>query len=166
MTQMTSEQKAAVRERLQRLADANGGVLTPDAVVADARKKDSPLHAHFEWDTKKAAAAYWLQQARELIRSVVVTVRTETHNVTAVAYVRDPRQSHESQGYVSVTSVRSDADLAREVLVEEFGRVASMLRRARQVAQVLEAGEEVENLITQVVGLRQRFAAQPAEASQ
>ena len=163
---MTPDEKAAIRDRLELLAAANSGVLTPDAVVADARKKDSPLHACFEWDVKKAAAEYWLIQARELIRTVRVTVNTETSNVTAVAYVRDPRQAHDAQGYVAVSSIRNDSDLAREVLVSEFSRVASMLRRARELAEVLGARDEVENLLTQVVGLRDRFEVEAPAARQ
>lgn len=160
---MTSDQITAVRERLREIAERNGGVLTADAVVADARSKTSPLHEHFEWDRAKAAAAYWLIQARELIRTVTVTIRTETTNVTAVAYVRDPRQSGDKQGYVAVTTVRSNADLAREVLIDEFGRVASMLRRARELAAALSAESEIEDLLTRVVGLRQRFIEAPPQ---
>ena len=60
-----------------------------------------------------------------------------------------------------MTKVRTDADMAREVLVAEFGRVADMLRRARELAAALEAQSEVEALLQGVVGLRQRFMDQP-----
>lgn len=157
MKGMNAEEKQAVVERLQQLADRNSGRLTPDDVVADAKRKDSPLHAHFEWDVKKAAAAYWLDQARELITSVRVVVRTETQNVSVVGYVRDPRCASSQQGYMAVAMVRSNIDLARDVLLDEFGRVASMLRRAREVSVVLGIEGEVEGLLQSVVGLRQRF---------
>jgi hypothetical protein len=166
MKPMTPEQKAAVRDRLQELENANDGVLLVDAIVADAKSKSSPLHSHFEWDTKKAAQEHWRNQARELIRSVMVTVNTMTSNVTSVAYVRDPRQASDKQGYVSVTAVRDDAELARDILVVEFSRVASMLRRAREIATVLGAQDDIETLIQQVVGLRQRFESDPPAATQ
>ena len=158
---MTPEQREAVKKRLIEIEEENGGRLTPDAVVRDAKRKDSPLHSCFEWDVKKAAAAHWIEQARDLITSIRIVVKTERTNVSAVYYVRDPAAKSGEQGYVSVTKVRTDADMAREVLVAEFGRVADMLRRARELAAALEAQSEVEALLQGVVGLRQRFMDQP-----
>lgn len=163
---MTAEHKKAVRERLAMIENANGGRLTPDDVVADARRKDSPLHDLFEWDTRKAAKAYWLDQARQIITSVRVEVRTESTKVSSVYYVRDPSAGSGEQGYVSVARLRSDTELARDALVAEFGRVGDMLRRARELAKVLDAQQDVEQLLQSVVGLRQRFAAEQPAAGQ
>lgn len=162
---MTAEQRQAIKDRLAQIEARNGGRLTPDMVVQDAKRKDSPLHACFEWDVKKAAAAYWLDQARELITSVRVVVRTEHTNVSSVFYVRDPSAGKE-QGYVSVTTLRTDKEMAREALVSEFSRVADMLRRAREVAAVLECQGDVEDLLKSVIGLRQRFSLEPSSAPQ
>lgn len=162
---MTAEQRQAIKDRLAQIEARNGGRLTPDMVVQDAKRKDSPLHACFEWDVKKAAAAYWLDQARELITSVRVVVRTEHTNVSSVFYVRDPSAGKE-QGYVSVTTLRTDKEMAREALVSEFSRVADMLRRAREVAAVLECQGDVEDLLKSVIGLRQRFSQEPSSAPQ
>ena len=159
----TAEETAAIKQRLAEIEKASGGRLTPDAVVADARKKDSPLHCCFEWDVKKAAAAHWIEQARELIVSVRVVIKTEHTRVTTPFYVRDP-SAGAKQGYVSVPRLRTESDLARDVLVAEFGRVADMLKRARGLAAALEAENDVEDLIKQVVGLRERFMAAEATA--
>lgn len=51
--------KKDLQEHLQSLADRHGR-LTPEIVVSDARKKDSPLNGYFEWDIKKAAQRDWL----------------------------------------------------------------------------------------------------------
>lgn len=162
---MTAEQRQAIKDRLAQIEARNGGRLTPDMVVQDAKRKDSPLHACFEWDVKKAAAAYWLDQARELITSVRVVVRTEHTNVSSVFYVRDPSAGKE-QGYVSVTTLRTDKEMAREALVSEFSRVADMLRRAREVAAALECQGDVEDLLKSVIGLRQRFSQELSSAPQ
>lgn len=161
---MTKEQREAVRVRLAEIELANGGRLTPSAVVADAKAADSPLHAHFEWNVKKAAEAYWIEQARQLITSVRVVYKTDTTAVKAVYYVRDPSATLGEQGYVSTATLRTDADMAREALIAEFTRVADMLRRARELAVALDAAEDVEALIKSVIGLRQRFAEQSAVA--
>jgi hypothetical protein len=153
---MSAETREAIRVRLEMLASVNDGRLTPEAVVEDAKNKDSPLHAHFTWDVKKAAQAYWIEQARTLITSVRVEMRTDETVVTSVAYVRDPSATGKQQGYVSVEALRTDKDLARDALVSEFGRVGDMLRRARELAAALDVEKEVDKLLSDVVGLRQR----------
>jgi hypothetical protein len=162
---MNKDQREAIRVRLAEIEMANGGRLTPAAVVEDAKDPDSPLHGYFEWDAQKAAYAYWIEQARTLITSVQVVQRTDSTTVRTVYYVRDPSASQKEQGYVSTETLRSDADMAREALVAEFSRVADMLRRARELAAALNAADDVEGLLQGVVGLRQRFM-EPAQASQ
>jgi hypothetical protein len=158
---MSDEQRKAVRDRMAAIEAANGGRLTPDAVVADAKDPASPLHEHFEWDIDKAAAAHWIEQARALITSVRVSMKTETRSVSVPYYVRDPSADNQQQGYISVTRLRTDADLARDAIVSEFSRVADLLRRARELAVALGAEHDVESLLQSVIGMRQRFLDSP-----
>ena len=160
--EMSAEQRAAVRLRLEHIAARHDGCLRPEDVVEDARDAASPLHACFTWDITKAAQAYWLDQARTLIRSVRVEVTTETKTVNVVAFVRDPRAPHAEQGYVAVSALQTDKDLARTALVGEFTRVGDMLRRARELAAALDAQKDVDDLLERVVGLRRRFMEPPA----
>jgi len=64
-----------VSAELLRMMKTEDGMKTLRAsdVVEHARDKTSPLHGEFEWDNKKAGHEYRLQQARTLIRAVVVT---------------------------------------------------------------------------------------------
>jgi len=159
---MNKEQREAIRVRLAELEFSNGGRLTPSAVVEDAKDPDAPTHHCFEWDDNKAAESYRIEQARTLITSVVVMQRTEHKMVSCVYYARDPSCESHEQGYVSVPTLRTDADMAREVLHREFSSVADSLRRARTFAAVLDATDVVETLLSSVVGLRQRFEQPPA----
>lgn len=154
MSGITQAKREEIKARLRELEAANGGRLTPDAVVKDARAPDSPLHDYFEWNKTKAAYAHWIEQARALITSVMVVTRTEKSTVSTVFYVRDPTAGPLEQGYVSVETVRSDVDMAREVLVDEFSRAGAALTRARNLAKVLALEDEVEQLISGVDRLR------------
>lgn len=154
-----------VLDRLKLLADANGGRLIAQAVVDDAKDESSPLHAHFTWDTDKAAAERWLDQARTLIRSVEITFRTETTVIRTPYFVRDPEAGPKEQGYISVKAVRKESDLAREVLVQEFSRVADLMRRARALAKALQLDEEVGAMVDSIVELRDRVAASAEQSA-
>lgn len=159
---LSAEAQEAVRQRLQQLARVGGGRLTPEAVLADAKDKESPLHSHFTWDVKKAAHAYWLDQARALIRSVRIDMKTETTIVSTVAFIRDPGAG-KGQGYIAVEALRSQRDLARDALISEFTRVGDQLRRAREIAAALDAQGDVDEILERVVGLRQRFIEAPTQ---
>lgn len=148
----TEELQAALRE----IAAANAGRLTPETVVDIARSEASPLHRYFEWDTAKAAEAYRLDQARTLIRSVRVEIHTESRVIRTVAYVRDPRLPHDEQGYVAVAEIRGDADLAREALLSEFSRAASVLGRARELAAAFGLADQVERIERSVMRVKKR----------
>lgn len=154
----------AVKIHLGSLARANNGRITPDDVVADARKKDSPLHDLFEWDVKKAAAHHWKETARSLIRSVEVRVTVNNITVSAPVYVRDPTQETGKQGYIAVSELRRDHDGARFAIVNEFQRAADLLRRARSLAVALDIDEEVDDVISDIVELRDRVQHPEPEA--
>lgn len=147
----------AVVERLQRLAELGGGVLTPDAVVNDAKSAKSPLHRYFEWDDKKAADRYRLEQARELIRSVKVHIEVRDETIAVPKYVHTP--GSRNQGYVEVAAIRSDVDRARETLAKEMDRVVSALRRAEAVASALGLQGEVKELSDKVDQVLAKLAA-------
>jgi hypothetical protein len=152
----TKQQRDEIRKRLAEIEERNGGVLRPSDVVADARNPKSPLHDCFTWDVRKAAARYWVEQARELIVSIKVEVRVDRTQVQTVFYVKHPNSAPGEQGYVGYDRLRAQGDLAREALVQEFGRAADLLRRARELAKALELHGEVDELVSGVVGLRDR----------
>lgn len=135
---------------LTRLAKDNAGRLTPDNVVDAAQDEASPLHQCFEWDNDAAAHMFRVEQARHLIRSVRVDVTTSHHTVRVPAFVHDPACDRGEQGYVSIRQVASDEDKAREVVVAEFSRAASALKRARAVAMALGIEDQIDCISEQI----------------
>jgi hypothetical protein len=158
---MTNERRAQIAQRLAEL-ETETGELTAEAVVADAKRKDSPLHDLFEWDVKKAAYQHWLDRAREVMKFRFV-VHTETSTVSVVGYVRDPAAGPHDGGYVSVKRVMGDKDKAREVLIAEFSRIRDLLNRARELAAVFDMQDEIGSMVTQVAGLRERAMNMPEQ---
>lgn len=160
---MSAEERKAYQTRLAELTAKHGGILTAEAVLEDAKHKASPLHDYFDWDVQKAAHQHWVEQARQLIRSVRVVITTETRTVSTVAYVRDPTLGGEVQGYRLTTGVRTDADLSRDVLVDELDRVVSALKRTEDLADAFGLAEEVHGLLADVERLRDRLVESAEE---
>ena len=129
--------KNEIQDALQALADHHGQRLTADIVIDSAKDKRSPLHKHFPWDVKSAAYEHWKYIARKLISSVHIVYRIENISVTAPVYIRDPDSDPKEQGYVTVSSIKSDEERAREALIDEFKRVRGSLERAQSLAKVL-----------------------------
>lgn len=56
------------------------GKLTPPLIVEDARNTDRETHQLIEWDNTTAAESYRLEQARHIMRNIII-VRTEQQEV-------------------------------------------------------------------------------------
>lgn len=139
--------------RLQELHDRDG-VLTPDAVIADAKDPNSPLHDQFVWDVHEAAMQHWRATARRIISSVRIVIKTEKYSLSSVAYVRDPDKEGREQGYASVAGLRSDKDRARKALRSELMRADAAMHRAYDVASSLGLDREIEAIRAQIAGLQ------------
>lgn len=149
---------------LQAIADRHDGHLPPDQVVESARHPLSPLHDYFEWDDAKAGDAYRLQQARALIRSVRIEVRSGTSTVVAPLFVRNPDLPPKQQGYVTIARLVKSEDSARAAVLAEFGRVAAALERAKAVAAAVGLVEEIDALLASVSLVQARLS--PADTAE
>lgn len=136
-----------IRERLEKIRARNNGILTPDAVLKDAKTESSPLHSQFNWNDGEAAHQYRLEQARTLIRTVKVEVVTSSNRVAAPFYIRHPRVETGQQGYGTVAEMKSDKSVAADALSYEFGRAIASLERAVAVAEALGLGHRVSDLL-------------------
>lgn len=119
----------------------NQGRLKPEDVVNEAKKPSSPLHDYFEWDDEKAANEHRLEQARQLIRSVRVVISEQNVEVRVPAYVRDPSLPQNVTGYVRITALKKEPDLAIEAAIRELKTAESNLERAKSIAVALGAFE-------------------------
>lgn len=121
-----------LREALEDVRERRGE-LTPAAVVAEAKAAKTEaghiLHARLEWRDDRAADAYRLQQARELIRSVRVvyaeaTETTPEKSVRAWHSVADPG----GHRFESAESVTADP-LLRAMVLRDMEREWKALHR-------------------------------------
>lgn len=110
------------------------GRLTPELVVDEATPEGAALHHRFEWDNNVAGHKYRLVQARELIRSVLVTYKEsdELGPQQARAFVATYKPGDaESQGYVPTEEALAD-ELTATLVLRAFERDLASLRRSYQ----------------------------------
>lgn len=63
------------------------GDLTPEILLKEATDPAHPLHDRFDWNDQSAAQQHRLNQARQLIRSVKVTVKTASEDVEVRRFI-------------------------------------------------------------------------------
>jgi len=102
---------------LQQVADQYGR-LTGKIVVQAATDPEHPLHNRLTWDDAVAGAKYRVHEARNLIRSVKVSVVTGTGRRTNVrAYVRT--RDDQGSSYVPTRRV-AESPIMREIVLAEM----------------------------------------------
>lgn len=146
-----------IKLALDEIAEGNGGILKPEDVVEAAKNQTSALHPFFTWSVEEAAHERWLDQARQLIRSVSYIRHQSKTSTPVVAYIRNPDLPRNEQGYISTLSLASDQERAREAIDQELLRIESLLLRARGIAvgvdQVNYLAERLQDFASQVLEL-------------
>jgi len=147
MSRINAKLMKARKEALDAIARKHRGVLRAEDVVEEARNPKHILHGIFEWQDGIAAHKFRVQQAREYIANVEYVYSVDERTYRAPEWVKDPRREHHEQGYVSLDRLKSDKELARESLVQEFSRAAGHLQRAHDLARALRfKPKEVESI--------------------
>jgi hypothetical protein len=119
----------AVGNRLDALRH-NGHGFTPEAVVADARKKTSPFHDAFTWDDTVAAGLHRLTEAGYLIRNVVTVVQQEGGDREVRAFLPVTMEDvPDDQRYVSIEVAMSNEDYRSQVLNQALSEMIALRRK-------------------------------------
>jgi hypothetical protein len=138
--------------------DPTGGVKA-QTIVEVARKRNSPIHALFEWDNEVAGEAHRLAQARGYLGALQIT-RVHIKEGRAVSNraffsVRTTEQKR----YVPRERILGDADLKRQVLqdacndlqiyIRKFNLVVGLGTYIPRMEQVLSEMVDESNRITE-----------------
>lgn len=123
-----------VGQELTRIYKRDGGI-EASAVVDEARPFDAPLHSAFEWDDTLAAEEYRQQQARQLVRAVVLVPEIERNETAPVV-----------RAFVSLHNPAGDTHQARHYKPT-----------LEVMANPVEADEVKRRLRNELLKLRQRY---------
>jgi hypothetical protein len=138
-----------VGERLERLRERHGGFLVAEQIVSDARSERSPLHPCFEWNDKRAAEAYRVEQAEYLMRSIVVTVAAEESGepVTVRAFVSVKPDVRPAGAYTSIQHAMESPHLREQVLMQARRELAQWRQRYREYAELADVFRAADQLL-------------------
>lgn len=143
-----------VGNELERIIEQNDGALTPAMVVLEARSEFAPLHPHFEWNDGIAADKYRVEQARYLIRSVLVTYERNEKPQTVRAFASITPQADGGRRFgLDVPATNEDGEEEERVTGRRiYVRIQDALSDAELRKQVLAAATR------EIQGWRKRYA--------
>lgn len=122
--------------------------ITPKELVKEARNKKNPCHTHFTWDNTKAAELYRLDQARYLLRSILV-IEVERENVTyRPVFVCNRYGGQETAPYKDFVEVMKNPDeraLLLACAMAEFEAFRKKYGRLVELAALFAAYDKIKN---------------------
>lgn len=141
-----------VGQTVERLASiSEDGTCSPGSLVEEARPESSPLHPLFEWDDSVAGELWRKQEARSVIKAVVLKSPETEKPISAPAFlnVKKPASSEkkQSQGYVPLATVLSDEDLHRQALASALASVRSLQKRYEALSELSPVWEALDKVV-------------------
>lgn len=122
----------AVGAELEKIREESNGVVLPEVVVSRAKDESSPLHRYFEWDDSKAAQQYRLEQARNLLRHIIVVENGD----------KTPRRAfivtsvEGDNVYMDTADAMRDPNLRSQILKRAAGELASFERKYAELEEL------------------------------
>jgi len=140
---------------LQAIAERNGGNLTAEEVVHSAKLKTNALHDAFDWNDKTAAHEHRKNQARRLMRVIVVReqINGEVIDMPAFTSVKidvqdaDTKEPKQVRVYMPEGVIRNDEYLHQQTISDALRRIKFWRDRygtLKELRPIMEAIDQVE----------------------
>ena len=157
-----SDKQAALCGPVLAKIETDHGKLTPRLVVADASDPRSPLHDQFEWNDTEAAIKYREDQARRLIRNIMVrvTVDDEQQDVRFFLSVSQGKE----RSYRNISYVSNDADLQEQVVQQAHAELERWRTKWGQYRQLQEFVDAIANVQEETTYVRASIKTESSEA--
>ena len=162
---MSEKKQNIIAVELRRIAQENGGILQPQAVVEAARVKTSPLHSQFDWENSEAAHKWRLHQARNLIRVTVewLTIPGQTTPVEVRPFVSlTPDRKAEGGGYRETVAVLSRKETRDQLLADALAELQAIESKYACLTELAKVFEETRKARAIVRASSQHLAAYAA----
>lgn len=150
----------AAAAEIRRVYEARGRI-EPEDLVEAAADPDAVLHSCFEWDDAEAARERRIDQARYLLRMLVVVYRRADHTLTQpIRYVVNMRPERaaeaveedaggppaESNTYIPIGVVMSEAELRRRYVRQAFDDLQRWRDRYHDIDELARIFDAIERV--------------------
>ena len=132
-------------EEITRIIAVHGHA-TPQIIVQEAEHEESPLHRCFEWDDSVAAKMYRVEQAKYILRAIVVTVEKEDRPPVRIRAFHNVVED-DVRCYTTVKHARQTPELWRQVVE----KAKAELKSWRQTYQHIKEFETIFEVVDQFV---------------
>src|SRR3990167_11202027 len=137
----------AIGVELSKLSDAHGDRLKAQVVLDAARDPESPLHSAFTWENDIAAEHWRRNEARILMRDVLVVIKDNAPPQPMFISVIETIEDEEDRAYVTTARVFSDAALTRQVLHRAYGEMQSFREKYGHFKELAKVADTVQGEI-------------------
>lgn len=134
-------------EFLKNLEDRDGQ-LKPAVIVEESKPEASTLHPCFEWDDTKAAEKHREEQARAIMRNLVViqTSPKEDKEPITVAIRAFVNISKPESVYITIDKALSDEDMRKQLLSKALEELESFKFKYDTLVELSEVFKVIDNL--------------------
>jgi hypothetical protein len=136
-------------KRLEELTAIHGTV-TPKIILEDSRDENAPLHPCFEWNDGKAAEAFRLQQAREILVCLQVTVESGEKEIGTRAFVNVADQDEKNGAFIAVGAALSKEETRQAVLTRALAEMTYFKRKYESLTELSEVFSSIDRAVKKI----------------
>lgn len=130
---------------------AIGEDIKPDQILEKARDKKTELYKCFEWDDKKAAKRWRLEQAKNIIRSIVIVPdNTENTKIEYTIRAFENIGHDENQRYMKTYDIMKDAELFSQLLENIYYEIEKWENKLKTYESASENVLKAREILTKV----------------
>lgn len=111
-----------------------GESATPQEILEKGRNPATELHKCFEWDDSKAAEKFRIEQARTIVRCLVIRETEEPKEQKPE--IRMFYKTSGGEGYKPTTIIMQDKDEYQKLLERAYAELSSFKNKYRSLAEL------------------------------
>lgn len=144
-----SKEKAQVYGDFLEQLKRQHGTITPDLLIKVARNRNCVLHGFFQWDDAKAAAGFRVEQAKWLIRSMLVEIDPGkvTRAFINVDMSHDEDFAESTGNYMPIRDVLVDTNLRKQLLETAYDEMRFFRHKYANLQELVRVHAVIDDTI-------------------
>ena len=133
-----------IGDELSRIREIYDGEIRPQDVLEESKDINSPIHDYFDWDDKSAANKWRIDQARRMIRYVLVIIQTDDGPKETRAMVSVSSEEVRGKRYVSIAKAMSNDNYRAQMISEALRKAHSWKENYKKLKELKPIFEVID----------------------